>query len=170
MKKPLRAHSQPLASCHGGLASPNALFVTGSFLQTQCPYLKAALSLPPAHPGSIQPPPMGQAGLGLMENQHLWAGVLLCFPTPQHRGERAGSNDLCIALSSIDSFTFAPEHSAAPWSLSCHCGAPAGPAPLMAQQRELPGTGNVPFPVPPELCSHHRRFGAADATQTQWLQ
>lgn len=170
LKNPLRAHSQPLASCHSGLASRNALFVTGSFLQTQHPDLKAAFSLPPAHPRSIQPPPMGQAGPGTMENGHLWAGVLLCSPTPQHWAERAGSSNSCTALSSIDSFSLAPG------SLSCHCGAPGpaqpthGPAGRAARDREC---SSVPFPVPPELAQlllWHRRSWAADVTQRQWLQ
>lgn len=55
---------------------------------------------------------------------------------------------ICALLCpSIDSFPFAPEHPAAPWSLSCLCGAPAAQgqlSPLVAQQGELPGTGNVP--------------------------
>lgn len=83
LKKPLRAHSQPLASCHSRLASPNVLFAMGSFLQTQHPYLKSAFSLPPAHPGSIQPHPMGQAELAMME-----IGPLCCsVSSPSAWGE-----------------------------------------------------------------------------------
>lgn len=59
----------------------------GSFLQTQHSYLKAAFSLPPAHPGSIQPHPVGQVELAMMEIGPLCAGVLLCFQ-PLSTGER----------------------------------------------------------------------------------